>query len=106
MSKQLIGKKLGMTQLFEDNGNVVVCTIIHLKPNYVTQIKTKERDGYQAVQLAAFEKKKVYPLTDKAVNQHRTTARKVRYEYSNFITFGNRNRLRIGARKKISRDFT
>lgn len=47
----LMGKKRGMTQLFDDKGNIVVCTVIEVEPNVVTQIKTKEKDGYEAIQL-------------------------------------------------------
>ena len=50
-----MGKKKGMTQVFDDNGNVVVCTVIHAEPNVVTQILTKEKAGYTAVQLGAFK---------------------------------------------------
>ena len=48
----LMGKKRGMIQLFDDKGNVVPCTVIHAEPNVVTQIKTLEKDGYEAIQLA------------------------------------------------------
>lgn len=51
MALILMGKKRGMTQLFDDKGNVVACTVIELEPNVVTQIKTKEKDGYTALQL-------------------------------------------------------
>ena len=51
--KQLLGKKRGMTQIFDDNGNVVVCTIVEIEPNVVSQIKTVEKDGYNAIQLAS-----------------------------------------------------
>jgi large subunit ribosomal protein L3 len=47
----LMGKKRGMMQLFDEKGNVVVCTVIEAEPNVVTQIKTKESDGYTAIQL-------------------------------------------------------
>jgi len=47
----LLGKKIGMTSIFDDSGQVVPCTVIEAGPCYVTQIKTKERDGYEAVQL-------------------------------------------------------
>jgi large subunit ribosomal protein L3 len=47
----LLGKKIGMTSIFDDSGQVVPCTVIEVGPCYVTQIKTKERDGYEAVQL-------------------------------------------------------
>lgn len=51
MKKAIIGKKLGMTQLFEENGNVVPVTVILAGPCPVVQKKTAETDGYDAVQL-------------------------------------------------------
>lgn len=51
MALKLMGKKRGMMQLFDKNGNVVVCTVIQAESNVVTQVKTKELDGYTAVQL-------------------------------------------------------
>lgn len=53
----LLGKKTGMTRIFDDNGNVIPVTIVEAGPCYVTQIKTKEKDGYSAVQLGFDEKK-------------------------------------------------
>ena len=47
----LIGKKIGMTQVFDDEGRAFAVTVIKAGPNYVTQLKTEERDGYRAVQL-------------------------------------------------------
>jgi large subunit ribosomal protein L3 len=47
----ILGKKLGMTSLFDDSGQAVPCTVIEAGPCYVTHVKTKERDGYDAVQL-------------------------------------------------------
>ncbi|HHU92603.1 MAG TPA: 50S ribosomal protein L3 [Halanaerobiaceae bacterium] len=57
MGKGLIGKKLGMTQIFQDDGAVVPVTVILAGPNVVTQKKTEETDGYSALQLG-FEDKK------------------------------------------------
>ena len=54
-SLKLMGKKRGMIQLFDDTGNAIVCTVIEATPNVVTQIKTVENDGYNAIQLG-FEK--------------------------------------------------
>ena len=51
MSKTLIGKKVGMTQIFDEEGKVVPVTVIEVGPCTVTQIKTVEQDGYQAIQL-------------------------------------------------------
>ncbi|MFN2420738.1 MAG: 50S ribosomal protein L3 [Gemmatimonadota bacterium] len=47
----LIGKKLGMTQVFGDDGRAFAVTVIKAGPNHVTQLKTVERDGYRAVQV-------------------------------------------------------
>ena len=47
----LLGKKLGMTSIFDDAGQVIPCTVIEAGPCVVTQIKTKEHDGYEAVQV-------------------------------------------------------
>ena len=52
MNKAIIGKKLGMTQLFGENGEVIPVTVIEAGPCFVSQKKTVERDGYAAVQLA------------------------------------------------------
>jgi large subunit ribosomal protein L3 len=48
---RLLGKKTGMIQMFDQAGNIVPCTVIHAEPNVITQIKTMETDGYQAIQL-------------------------------------------------------
>ncbi len=55
--KGLIGKKVGMTQIFDDEGNTVPVTIIEAGPCYVTQVRTIENDGYTAVQLGFKETK-------------------------------------------------
>lgn len=53
----LIGKKIGMTSVYDENGKNIACTIIQAGPCVVTQIKTKEKDGYDAIQLAFDDKK-------------------------------------------------
>lgn len=53
--KKVIGKKCGMTQRFDSNGNVIPCTVIYVEPNVISQIKTTENDGYNAIQLASIE---------------------------------------------------
>ena len=54
----LIGKKIGMTSVFTDEGKNVPCTILEVGPCKVTQIKTKDNDGYNAIQLGFIEKNK------------------------------------------------
>lgn len=64
----ILGKKIGMTSLFDDNGQAVPCTVIEAGPCYVTHVKTKERDGYDAVQLGFDEGKE--RLTNKPLRGH------------------------------------
>ena len=52
VSKGLLGTKLGMTQVWDENGKIVPVTVIELAPNVVTQVRTPEKDGYNAVQIA------------------------------------------------------
>jgi large subunit ribosomal protein L3 len=49
--KTIVGKKIGMTQIFAENGDLVPVTVVEAAPNTVTQIKTTETDGYNAVQI-------------------------------------------------------
>jgi large subunit ribosomal protein L3 len=51
--KGILGTKLGMTQVFDENNRVVPVTVVRAEPNVVTQVRTEEKDGYTAVQLAA-----------------------------------------------------
>jgi large subunit ribosomal protein L3 len=53
----ILGKKIGMTSIFDEKGESIPCTVIEAGPCYVTQIKTKEKDGYEAIQLGFQEKK-------------------------------------------------
>jgi large subunit ribosomal protein L3 len=64
----LIGKKVGMTSFFGANGKYIPCTIIEVGPCVVTQVKTKETDGYEALQLGFDEKKEKH--TSEAMKGH------------------------------------
>ena len=57
MFKGLIGRKVGMTQIFDDDGNALPVTVVEAGPCYVTQVKTAKKDGYSAVQLGFDEAK-------------------------------------------------
>jgi len=57
MSAGLFGKKLGMTQIFDENGIIVPVTLVKAEPCQVSQVKNKETDGYVAIQVAYFEEK-------------------------------------------------
>lgn len=87
MSSGLIGKKVGMTSVFDDEGNNVACTVVEAGPNVVTQIKTEEGpDGYDAVQLAFDNQKE--KNTTKAMQGHFADAKappkKVLSEFRDF----------------------
>ena len=57
MSKGILGRKMGMTQVFDENGKLIPVTVIEVTPNVVLQKKTVENDGYEAVQLGFMEKR-------------------------------------------------
>ena len=60
--KALLGRKIGMTQIFTEEGDVVPVTVIEAGPETVTQVKTMENDGYEAVQIG-FEDQKAHRVT-------------------------------------------
>ena len=59
MTVGLIGRKVGMTQVFEKDGTMVAVSVLEVAPNMVTRLRTPDRDGYTAVQLGTDEKKKI-----------------------------------------------
>ena len=63
MKKGIIGKKIGMTQIFDEKGNVIPVTVIEATPNIVAQVKTVETDGYNSIQLGYGE------IKDKHINK-------------------------------------
>jgi len=86
----LIGKKLGMTSVFDDFGRSIPVTVVEIEPCVITQIKTQEKDGYRAVQIAAFDKRQ--KSTTKALLGHfeKAGAEPKRYvtEFRDFIPEG------------------
>ncbi len=82
----LIGKKVGMTSLFDEDGKNIPCTVLQAGPCVVTQIKTGEKDGYYAVQLGFDEKKEKH--TTKAEQGHfkkaGTTPKRIVVEFTGF----------------------
>ena len=57
MKKAILGKKIGMTQIFDENGRVIPVTVVEAGPCTVVQVKTKDADGYEAIQLGFGEVK-------------------------------------------------
>ena len=82
----LIGKKIGMTSIYDASGKNLPCTVIEAGPCIVTQIKSMEKDGYEAIQLAFDEKKE--KQTTKALKGHfaksNTTPKRKLVEFTRF----------------------
>jgi large subunit ribosomal protein L3 len=81
----LIGKKVGMTSIFDNAGKNVACTVVEVAPNVVTQVKATDTDGYSALQLGAFDAKE--RNTSKAMKGHfaaaQTNAKRKIVEFRN-----------------------
>lgn len=96
----ILGKKIGMTSIFDESGEMVPCTVIEAGPCYVTQIKTKERDGYDAVQIG-FRDGMKERLVNKPARGHfaRAGVKPVRYmhEFQNF----SGDALKLGAEVRV-----
>ena len=82
----LLGKKIGMTSIYDASGKIVPCTVLEAGPCVVTQVKTIEKDGYEAIQLGYDEKKE--KRTTKALKGHfakaGTTPKKLLREFTRF----------------------
>ena len=65
MKKAIMGTKIGMTQIFDENGKIVPVTVVEAMPNVVVQIKTADKDGYEAIQVGYGE------IREKLVNKPR-----------------------------------
>ena len=84
MKKGILGRKLGMTQVFTKSGKLIPVTVVEVEPNVVTQIKTKETDGYEAIQLG-FDTKREKLATKASVgitNKANTTPKRFFKEIS------------------------
>ncbi len=87
----LIGKKIGMTSVFSAEGKNIPCTVIEAGPCVVTQVKTVEKDGYAAVQLAYDDKKEKHtskPMMGHFAKANTTPKRKIA-EFKSFETMPN-----------------
>jgi large subunit ribosomal protein L3 len=86
----LIGKKLGMTSIFDELGRSIPVTVIEIEPCTITQIKTKETDGYDAVQIASFDRKakKVSKALKGHFSKAGTEPKKFVKEIRNFLPEG------------------
>ncbi len=97
----MIGRKLGMSNIFDESGNIIPVTVVEALPCVVTQIKTMEKDGYEAVQLAVG--RKTVKHTTKALQGHLTKSGfkdsfpRILREFNGF----NLTELQLGAEIKL-----
>ena len=61
MTKGILGKKVGMTQIFTESGELIPVTVVEATANVVLQVKTIENDGYEAIQVGYQDKREVLP---------------------------------------------
>lgn len=92
----IIGKKVGMTSIFDANGKNIACTVIEAGPCVVTQIRTKELDGYDAIQLAYEDKSEKHSnkaeighFKKAGITPKRVVAEFTRFEVGHQKTFGD-----------------
>jgi len=86
----LIGKKVGMTNMFDENGKNVPITVVEIEPCVITQIKSLDVDGYDAVQVASYDKRE--KLVSKALKGHfakaNTSPKRYVREFRDFVPEG------------------
>ncbi|MDR5591752.1 50S ribosomal protein L3 [Christiangramia sp. SM2212] len=80
----LIGKKIGMTSIFDENGKNIPCTVIQAGPCVVTQVRTKEVDGYEALQLGFDDKKTVGKAAEGHAKKAGTVAKRKVVEFQGY----------------------
>ena len=80
----LIGKKIGMTSIFDENGKNIPCTVIEAGPCVVTQVRTKEVDGYEALQLGFDDKKTANKAAEGHAKKAGTVAKYKVVEFQGF----------------------
>jgi large subunit ribosomal protein L3 len=93
--KSLIGRKLGMTSVFTADGNSIPCTLIEAGPCYVTAVKTKDNDGYSAVQLGFVERKEKN-LTKPVIGKFKKSGIPVLRFVKEMRDFENAEELKVG----------
>ena len=99
MTKGILGKKVGMTQIFTDNGELIPVTVIEATPNVVLQVKTMETDGYEAVQLGYQDKREV--LANKPAKGHVAKANTAPKRFIREIRNAELGEVEVGSEIKV-----
>ncbi|TYS62454.1 50S ribosomal protein L3 [Sutcliffiella horikoshii] len=96
MTKGILGRKVGMTQVFAENGDLIPVTVIEATPNVVLQVKTVETDGYEAVQIGFADKRD--KLANKPLKGHVAKANTAPKRFIREISGAN---LEVGQEVKV-----
>lgn len=99
MTKGILGRKIGMTQLFSENGELIPVTVIQAEPNVVLQKKTIENDGYEAIQLGFADKKE--SRANKPEKGHAEKANTAPKRYIREIRNANLDEYEVGQEIKV-----
>ncbi len=98
--KGILGKKLGMTQYFNEAGEIVPVTVVEVTPNYVVQKKVKEKEGYNALQLG-FQEKKITRVNKPMLGHYKKAGEKAFY-FLKEVKFDNVDQFQIGQQINVS----
>lgn len=98
--KSLLGKKIGMTSVFTDDGSNVSCTLVEAGPCYVTALKTEEKDGYSAVQLG-FQERKEKGLSKPVLSKFKKNKIPALRYLKEIRNFDNIDKLKVGEILKV-----
>jgi len=101
--KGILGQKVGMTQVFAENGRVVPVTVVKVEPNIVTQIKTVATDGYNAIQLGMIDKKK--QRTNSPMTGHYKAAKTVAKKFTKEIRLNDTEIMNYQLGQQLNADF-
>ena len=99
MAKGILGRKIGMTQIFAENGELIPVTVIEATPNVVLQKKTVETDGYEAVQLGFDDKRE--KLANKPAKGHFAKANTAPKRFINEFNAVNVDEYEVGQEVKV-----
>ncbi len=99
MKKAILATKVGMTQIFNENGSLIPVTVLQATPNIVTQVKTVENDGYAAVQVGFGEIREV--LVNKPRKGHFAKAGVANKRFLREFKFENTNEFTVGQEIKV-----
>ena len=99
MKKAILATKVGMTQIFNENGSLIPVTVLQATPNVVTQVKTVENDGYAAVQVGFGEMREV--LVNKPRKGHFAKAGVANKRFLREFKFENTNEFTVGQEIKV-----